>query len=83
MTAIDRGYTSCWWGTRNQINALGGHIRAGQNRANGKGATYITVWSERPADADEGASGYSPPLGARRPRWFFTRNGNDAGGVDR
>ena len=55
MTAIDRGYTSCWWGTRNQINALGGHIRAGQNRANGKGATYITVWSERPADADEGA----------------------------
>lgn len=54
MTAIERGYTSCWWGTRNQINALGGHIRQGQRRENGKGATYITVWSERPVEPEEG-----------------------------
>ncbi len=54
MTAIERGYTSCWWGTRNQINALGGHIRKGQNRAEGKGATYITVWNKRPAEPEDG-----------------------------
>jgi antirestriction protein ArdC len=54
MTALERGYTSAWWGTRRQINALGGHILKGQNRENGKGATYITVWNERPAEPEEG-----------------------------
>ena len=53
MTALERGYTSSWWGTKLQINKLGGNIRKGQNRAEGKGATYITVWNERPADRDE------------------------------
>jgi antirestriction protein ArdC len=53
MTALDRGYTSAWWGTRNQINALGGLIRKGESRENGRGATYITVWNERPAGRDE------------------------------
>ncbi len=53
LTTWDRGYTSSWWGTRKQINAQGGLIRKGQNRANGKGATYICVWSERPVAEDE------------------------------
>ncbi len=53
LTTWDRGYTSSWWGTRKQINAQGGMIRRGQNRTNGKGATYICVWSERPAAEDE------------------------------
>jgi antirestriction protein ArdC len=73
LTTWDRGYTSSWWGTRKQINAQGGMIRNGQNRANGKGATYICVWSERPAAEDEPESDSGQERGeesSRRTRVF-------------
>jgi antirestriction protein ArdC len=44
LTSMERGYASPWWGTANQINAQGGHIRKGQSAANGCGATWITLW---------------------------------------
>jgi antirestriction protein ArdC len=62
MTALERGYTSPWWGTKLQINALGGHIRQGQRQSEGKGATYISVWNEREVKptAEEVAAGADP-----------------------
>jgi antirestriction protein ArdC len=43
QTSQERGYASQWWGTIPQINALGGHVMAGQNRKEGKGSTTV-VW---------------------------------------
>jgi antirestriction protein ArdC len=45
MTAAERGYRSPWWGTFNQIKALGGMVKAGQNRANGQGSTMVVLWN--------------------------------------
>jgi antirestriction protein ArdC len=69
MTAADRGYTSSWWGTRRQVNEQGGWIRKGQNRENGKGATYVSVWRDyvpQDADADDGAEDDPDAPGARK-----------------
>lgn len=53
MTAMERGYTSPWWGTFRQIEELGGQVRKGENQANGRGATKITLWkSYVPKDAE-------------------------------
>ncbi len=46
MTAEERGYSSPWWGTFKQIQALGGHVMKGQNEREGKGSTTI-LWAER------------------------------------
>ncbi len=46
MTAQERGYLSPWWGTVHQINELGGHVRKGENQANGRGATTVMLWKE-------------------------------------
>src|SRR5258708_19389354 len=69
MTAADRGYTSSWWGTRRQVSEQGGWIRKGQNRENGKGATYVSVWRDygpQDADADDGAEDDPDAPGARK-----------------
>lgn len=44
LTALERGYESPWWSTVHQINKLGGHVRKGENQANGRGATTIMLW---------------------------------------
>src|SRR5260370_23504776 len=70
MTAADRGYTSSWWGTRRQVSEQGGWIRKGQNRENGKGATYVSLgrdYGPQDADADDGAEDDPDAPGARKP----------------
>lgn len=53
ITAAERGYTSPWWGTYEQVKSQGGNVRAGQNKANGTGATMITLWKTfTPRDAE-------------------------------
>jgi antirestriction protein ArdC len=42
LTASARGYASPWWGTYDKITELGGQVRKGETKANGKGATMIT-----------------------------------------
>ncbi len=59
LTSFERGYTSPWWGTFRQIKELGGTVKKGQNRENGSGATYITLWKtftpkDAQADPDTG-----------------------------
>ena len=46
MTALERGYTSPWWGTFNQIQEMGGNVRKGENQANGRGATTVIFFKE-------------------------------------
>jgi antirestriction protein ArdC len=53
MTAMERGYTSPWWGTFKQIQALGGNVRYGENQQNGRGATKITIWRDARPDEEE------------------------------
>ena len=56
ITAMARGYGSPWWGTVKQINKLGGHVKAGQNRKNGQGGTMIVFWkiSDREVETSNG-----------------------------
>jgi antirestriction protein ArdC len=44
LTAFERGYSSPFWCTFNQAKELGGQVKKGQSKANGLGATYITLW---------------------------------------
>ena len=46
MTAMERGYTSPWWGTFRQVQSLGGNVRKGENEANGRGGTTVMLWKE-------------------------------------
>jgi len=53
MTALERGYTSPFWGTFEQIKAQGGMVRKGQNAASNACATKITLWKTFvPKDAE-------------------------------
>jgi antirestriction protein ArdC len=77
MTALERGYTSPYWGTWKQIQALGGNVRYGENQQNGRGATKITIWRDaRPDDEDEqpeiGEDGEEP---RGRPRVYASMKG--------
>lgn len=56
MTTMERGYTSRWWATYKQIEAMGGSVKAGQNRTAGLGGTMIIKvgqgFSKDKVDAD-------------------------------
>jgi antirestriction protein ArdC len=53
LTAEERSFSSPWWGTFDQIAALGGHVIEGQNQKQGKGATTITFVRTGERDGDE------------------------------
>jgi antirestriction protein ArdC len=53
ITAAERGYASPFWGTSRQINALGGHIRKGQSKANDAGGTEVLLWKSAVKHEDD------------------------------
>jgi antirestriction protein ArdC len=56
-TSEERGYTSPWWGTYRQIEALGGHVMKGQNRKEGKGSTTIVWYDTREREEENEQTG--------------------------
>jgi antirestriction protein ArdC len=80
LTAMERGYTSPWWGTMNQVNELGGRVRKGQNKANGCGATVIYLWKSvtKTRAGDDGE-----PVTTRFPvaRAFYVFNADQCEGL--
>jgi antirestriction protein ArdC len=80
LTAMERGYSSPWWGTMHQVNELGGHVRKGQNKANGCGATVIYLWKTagKTRDGDDGEPVTSRFLIARA---FYVFNADQCEGL--
>ena len=63
ITSMERGYTSPWWGTFEQVKALGGNVREGQSKANGCGATWVTLWKTfTPKNAEPDGEGRLPQI---------------------
>lgn len=81
MVAIDRGYSNPWWGTFPQIIEQGGHVRAGQNKANGLGGTTIYLYKPHEKDSIDPATGEPATERYRVGRAFYVYNAQQCEGL--
>jgi antirestriction protein ArdC len=76
LSAQDHGYCSPWWGTFNQVNERGGHVRKGER------STLVLLWTPvDPREKTDAQEGDRKPAGYLLARGFHLFNADQCDGL--